>query len=365
MSKLIKHIITVIFLFGILTGFSQTKEKILLNEGVAAYQKGEYEIALNKFEEAIAANIEYAKAYYNAANAAYRLGDFKKANSYYDSYVSLLESNNQKAKALYNLGNTYLKEYVKNEKNPEAKDNIENLKKSISAYRNSLRYNPDDEDTRYNLSYAMSKLPPPSEQKDNKNDNQEKDKENKDDNQENKDQKQDQQQQEKDRQKDQENRDQEQKDQENKSGDENQEQKDQQEKQDQAKDEQERRNEEKQDQKDKNNKGSQDNQENKGEKDKDQQDQNGEKPEDQENNPEENKEGQNDQQNDQNEPKENPKDQQGQSGNGDQEQPKEGEISKGQIIKDLDAINSDEQKTLLKLSRQKGKNKQKNSEKDW
>ena len=47
----------------------------------------------------------------------------------------------------------------KNNENPEEqKKSSDYLKNSIEAYKNSLRNNPNDEDTRYNLSYALSKL---------------------------------------------------------------------------------------------------------------------------------------------------------------------------------------------------------------
>ena len=43
----------------------------------------------------------------------------------------------------------------------------------------------------------------------------------------------------------------------------------------------------------------------------------------------------------------------------------EGKMSKGQIKKDLDAVNEDEKNILLKIAKQKGKKKGDNNTKDW
>ena len=40
-----------------------------------------------------------------------------------------------------------------NQQNNDQKENIEDLKKSIEYYKNALRANPKDEETRYNIGY--------------------------------------------------------------------------------------------------------------------------------------------------------------------------------------------------------------------
>ena len=118
-------------------------------------------------------------------------------------------------------------------KNKESgQSNGEFLRKAINEYKQSLRYNPNDNDARYNLSYA-TKLIQNQENKDKQNKDQEKkDQQNKD--QENKDQEKKDQQNKDQENKDQENKDQEKKDQQNKD----QEKKDQQNKDQEKKDQQ-------------------------------------------------------------------------------------------------------------------------------
>ena len=191
----IKHIILPICLFMIFSNsIGQTTEKLELNRGVDAYNNGDYGTAQDKFEQAFEANNQYNGALYNAANSAYRSGDFEKATEYYEQYAGTLENKNDKAKAYHNLGNVFLKRFSgssQNQNPEEQKKSSDYLKNSIEAYKNSLRNNPQDEDTRYNLSYALSKLKQQQQQenKDQKEGKDEDEKKNEDKKEENKDKK--------------------------------------------------------------------------------------------------------------------------------------------------------------------------------
>jgi len=277
------HIVLLVCFFS-LSILGQTEEKLLLNKGVKSYNNGDYASAQSSFEEAYAKNSNYNLALYNAANSAYRSGDFEKALEYYNQYAGTLYEKNDKAKAYHNVGNAYLKQ--------------NKLKESIEAYKNALRNNPNDEDTRYNLSYALSKLKRQEQQ-------QNKDQENKD-NKDNKDQN--------DQDKDKQNKDQN-KDQES----------------DQNKD---------------------------GQKDQDQQDKNENKDQNKDDQGDEDKQKEKDKEG---EDKPKPGDQK----EGEKEKEVEGQMTKGQIEKDLDAINNDEKNILLKIARQKGKENKTSSSKDW
>ena len=118
--------------------------------------------------------------------------DFEKATEYYEQYAGTLESKKDKAKAYHNLGNVFLKRFSgssQNQNPEEQKKSSDYLKNSIEAYKNSLRNNPNDEDTRYNLSYALSKLKQQQQQenKDQKEDKNEDEKKDGDKKEENKD----------------------------------------------------------------------------------------------------------------------------------------------------------------------------------
>ncbi len=289
-----------------LTNFAQSEEKIMLNKGIDAYKDGNFNLALEHFNNGYKTNGDYKKALFNAGNAALLNDSTEIAKDLFSEYVSIANNKAEKNKGYYNLGNVQYKAYESLTENPEkSQEAIKTLKESIESYKDALRNNPKDQDARHNLRLAMSKLPPPNENQDQQNQDQQ------NQNQQNQDQNQDQQNQE-----NQQN--------ENKDG-----------------------------------------QDKEGENQKD-----GEKGEDKEGN---NKEGeQGDQQKDsQGNKEEEQKDgeqkgKQGEEGNEKGEEEMKGQISRMQAAKDLDALNNDEQKTLMKVNRKKGDQKQQNSSsKDW
>lgn len=162
-----------LFIIGSFSNFvmAQLNEKLELNEGVRSYEQGDYKTAEQHFLNSFNENPEYSTAIYNAGNAAYLDGNFESAREYYDQYINTIENKNEKAEALHNIGNTYLKNFK------EKKDG-KSLAESINFYKESLRNNPSDEDTRYNLAYALNQLQQQQQQE--KNNDQQQNNDNKD-----------------------------------------------------------------------------------------------------------------------------------------------------------------------------------------
>jgi tetratricopeptide (TPR) repeat protein len=73
--------------------------------------------------------------------AAYKAGDYTNASLYFSKQKNA--SRIKKARLNHNLGNAYLQQ--------------KNYQKAIEAYKKSLRTNPSDDKTRYNLALAMQK----------------------------------------------------------------------------------------------------------------------------------------------------------------------------------------------------------------
>ena len=276
-----KKYISISFLIAASIQFhGQTIEsKLKLNEGNQAYKNGDFNKSSSNYEKSLSEDEKNLAAFYNSGNAFYMSGDFQSARESFNSFISKTNNIEDKSKAHYNIGNSFLTEYAKEAKEKGKAPPSEILNNAIKEYQQSLRYNPNDNDARYNLSYAMKLLQ----------DQEKKDQENKDQNKD---------------QKDKENED-----------------KDNQDKEDKEKNNQDQKekDKEKQDQKEKEEK----------EKDK-KKDQENKKPEEKDK-------------------KQNPK----------QNETKE------QAIKNLDAINNDEQKVLLKVNRKKGDQKKKSKIKDW
>ena len=172
---MIKKYFIFLFLFSLLgLGglFAQQKDKAL--------PKANEEFAEKKFVEAEANyRVSQSKfpnrtvAPYNLGNAIYKQNQNAEAQYAYVEALRKAKVKSQKHKILHNLGNTFMKD-----KNYEA---------AVDAYKNALRSNPEDEETRYNYALAkkMLKDNPPKNDKDNKKDK-DKDKDKKDDKKEDK-----------------------------------------------------------------------------------------------------------------------------------------------------------------------------------
>ena len=280
-----KTYISILFFIVVSLQFhGQTIEsKMELNEGNQAYKNGDFNKSSSNYEKSLSKDEKNLAAFYNSGNASYMSGDFESARESFNSFISKTNNIDDKSKAHYNIGNSFLTEYAKEAKEKGQAPSSDILKNAIKEYQQSLRFNPNDKDARYNLSYAMKLLQ-----------NQEKQE------QENKDQ----------------NKDQEDKEDQDKKDNKNQDNK---ENKDQGQKEKDGKNKEKQDQKDKEDKQ------------------------------EENKPDQENKKQEEKDKKKNPK-------------PNE---TKEQAIKNLDAINNDEQKVLLKVNRKKGDQKKKSKTKDW
>jgi Ca-activated chloride channel homolog len=129
---------------------------------------------------------------FNLADALYKQMRFDEAEQKFGNLSDELETPEEKARSLHNLGNSQLMQ--------------KKIDESIETYKEALRKNPDDLDTKYNLAYAqMLKQQQQQQQqqnqqnKDQQNDqndqNQDQQNQNKDQDQQNKNDQQDQQQQ--------------------------------------------------------------------------------------------------------------------------------------------------------------------------
>ncbi|MEC8514160.1 MAG: hypothetical protein VXY69_03035 [Bacteroidota bacterium] len=185
--------------------------KLRMKEGNEAYNSGEFIQSNDLYSQSFKNDTSNLKAAFNNGNSSFMSGDFESSRNNFNQYLQSNITKEEKSKAYYNIGNSYLTEYAKSaQENTGQSPNSDLLTNAVDNYKKSLRNNPTDEDARYNLSYAMKLLQQSQNQDQQNKDQQNKDQQNKD--QQNKDQ------QNKDQQnKDQQNKDQQNKDQQNKN----------------------------------------------------------------------------------------------------------------------------------------------------
>ena len=153
-------VVFVVLLFGVT--FSQTRTTI--NGGVDKYEEGDFVGASENFQRSIDEKFENYKGHFNLGDALYKQEKYEDALNSYKNAMALAQTDEQKAEIFHNVGNTLLKS--------------QKLKESIGAYTESLKLNPNDRETKYNLSYALKQM---QQQEENKDKDQDKDDKNKDD----------------------------------------------------------------------------------------------------------------------------------------------------------------------------------------
>lgn len=159
--------------FSSTIAFSQTDEEKFIREGNKQYKQHNYTDAGKFYLNAIHKKPDSYKGAFNLGDAYYKQGKYKEAAQQFEMLSARKSSNDSMAKIFHNLGNSYLKQ--------------KEYEKSVNAYKNAMKKDDRDEDTRYNLAYAQKMLKQQQQQNKDKQDQNKKDKDNKDKDKNNKD----------------------------------------------------------------------------------------------------------------------------------------------------------------------------------
>lgn len=130
-----------------------------LSEAQQMLQKEKFPDAEANYRQAISLNPKDETAKYNLGTAYYGKEKNAEAMLRFKQAAVTATTKADKHRAFHNLGNTYMNE----KKYTEA----------VESYKNALRNNPNDDETRYNLALAkdlLDKNPPPPEDQNDKND---------------------------------------------------------------------------------------------------------------------------------------------------------------------------------------------------
>lgn len=175
--------ITFLILCISLLSFSQEEDKVEefakkqadnhVYQGNNLIQEDDFISAEMSYRKAISEQSNSVAGAYNLANAYIKNGNAEEALFRLEQAVKTSVSKSEKHKAFHNIGNVLMQS--------------EKCKEAVEAYKNALRNNPSDDETRYNLSVAKACAEEQEQQ-----DDQNKDQDNNDENKDDKDKKEDQ-----------------------------------------------------------------------------------------------------------------------------------------------------------------------------
>ena len=148
LRKFFVHI-SLIFL-GLVTVKAQECLNTLIFRGNRSFDKQKYGEATSTFSEAVKKNEKDFGAHYNLGNSLYKIKKYDEAIAEYQKAQKNTNNKDEKAASYYNEGNAHLQ-------NGDGE-------KAVNAYKNALKYDPDNEAILKNLQIAKKK----QKQKDNK-----------------------------------------------------------------------------------------------------------------------------------------------------------------------------------------------------
>jgi len=153
-------------LLFLLISFSLISQKTSIDnelyEGNEKVKKKDYLGAEMDYRLALTRAPQTPKALFNLGNTQYQANAYDEAAQQFFRTQKFSENKTEKHAALHNMGNVYMKK--------------KEYEKAVESYKNALRNNPSDNETRYNYALAKSLL------EDEKKNNKDKDKQNNDKN---------------------------------------------------------------------------------------------------------------------------------------------------------------------------------------
>lgn len=154
----IKSNVFLFFLLGFcLSSLAQSERKITRN-GNSDYETGNFVDAEINYKKAIQKNPNLMEAQFNLGDALAKQERYDEALASFDLVSSSSNDPSLRANALHNKGNVLLSK--------------QDLQGATEAYKEALRINPKDEETRYNYAYTKKLLEQQQEQQEQNKDNQ-------------------------------------------------------------------------------------------------------------------------------------------------------------------------------------------------
>lgn len=114
------------------------------NKGVDEFESGNFVDAEVNFKKGVEKSPESFVSNFNLGDALYKQERYDESINAYKTALGNANDDQKRAKIHHNIGNALLKS--------------NKIQESIESYKAALKHNPDDADTKYNLSYALSLL---------------------------------------------------------------------------------------------------------------------------------------------------------------------------------------------------------------
>lgn len=157
------------------------KEKKFIRQGVDEYSNKNYGNSEVSYQKALSANSESFEARFNLGDAFYKQEKYDEAIKEFSDLASKSTDKEKLGKLYHNIGNSQLNQTKKLLNEQKLDESIKQINKSIESYKNALKNNPADRETKFNLGYAQQLKKILEDQKNKNQQNQDKNKQDKQD----------------------------------------------------------------------------------------------------------------------------------------------------------------------------------------
>lgn len=165
MDMNMKKYVLIVMMMGVVMSVAAQQEAPNIRHGNRDYNKEDYTNAEVDYRRGLEKNSHSFEAHYNLGNALFKQNKYPEAAEEFTKaaqYIDVKDKPTQAAQTYHNLGNAYFAQ--------------QQYDKAVAAYQQSLRANPKDNDTRYNMVKAMQLLEQQQQQQNqNENEDQNKD----------------------------------------------------------------------------------------------------------------------------------------------------------------------------------------------
>ncbi|MHC4571958.1 MAG: tetratricopeptide repeat protein [Planctomycetota bacterium] len=152
-EKKSKIIIVALLLSGFIRPAWSKSAQVSLRQGNNLYAQGNFNEAINKYNQALIEKPQAPEPKFNKANSYYRLDDLGKSLDLYREVAADSKDMKLVTKAKYNLGNCYFQQGSK-QKDSDLQKALEDLQTSISYWRQVLDIEPENEKAARNIEVA-------------------------------------------------------------------------------------------------------------------------------------------------------------------------------------------------------------------
>lgn len=156
-----KYILFIVFLFGTVVALAQKEERDLIRKGNRFFNDSVFVDAEVNYRKALEINPKSTVSMYNLGNTLFQQKKSKDAVEQYVAASKIEKDKDKLAHIYHNMGVIFQSE--------------KDYAKAVEAYKMSLRNNPKDNETRYNLALAQKMLKDQQQNQQDQNQDQNKD----------------------------------------------------------------------------------------------------------------------------------------------------------------------------------------------